>query len=219
MNQPVLNPCACGCGTLVAKTWARGHSARGYAKVQTLPPPDAPDEAFEDLGVINPFDLFPAGGVSFPAEDWEPPPLEQEKLEPEPEPAHARKDWRRPSGGGKKSPGRAPRLTQAIRGDINGKISFALEIPGRVWAARDPVCGGTFVQQRGEIADALTEIVCQSPDLVAWFTGPGGSFMLYLNLAAACWPVATVALAHHVYHTLDETPPDSQQPDYSRYAA
>jgi hypothetical protein len=213
MEQPALNPCACGCGTLVAKTWARGHSARGYAEVQAMPPPDAPDEAFEDLGVID-----PGPEMSYPAEDWEPPPAEPE-AEPEPEPAHARKDWRRPSGGGKKSPGRPPRLTQAIRGDINGKISFALEIPGRVWAARDPVCGGTFVQQRGEIADALTEIVCQSPDLVAWFTGPGGSFMLYLNLAAACWPVATIALAHHVYHTLDETPPDHQQPDYSRYAA
>jgi hypothetical protein len=218
MNQPVLNPCACGCGTLVAKTWARGHSARGYAKVQTLPPPDAPDEAFEDLGVIDP---GPELEVSYPAEDWEPSPAGPEaEAGQEPEPAHARKDWRRSGpGGGKKAAGRPPRLTQAIRGDINGKISFALEIPGRVWAARDPVCGGTFVQQRGEIADALTEIVCQSPDLVAWFTGPGGAFMLYLNLAAACWPVATIALAHHVYHTLDETPPDSQQPDYSRYAA
>jgi hypothetical protein len=216
MEQRELNPCACGCGELVPGTWKRGHSSRGYAGLRSLPPPDAPDEAFEDLGFAEP-EPEPVLEVSNPAEDWQPPPFE-----PEPAPAHARREWRRPSPSGSK--GRKaktpPKVTAGVRGDIDAKISFALEIPGRIWAARDPVCGGTFVQQRPEIASALTEIVCQSSDLVAWFTGPGGMFMLWLNLVAAAWPVATIVLAHHVYHSLDEgLVVDAQQPDYSRYAA
>jgi hypothetical protein len=95
-----------------------------------------------------------------------------------------------------------------------------LEIPGRVWEARDPVCGGTFVAQRPAISSALTDIVCQSPDLIAWFTGSGGAFMLWLNVAAACWPVLTVIMAHHVYHSIEQGA-DGQvpEPDLTRYAA
>jgi hypothetical protein len=215
-DQPELNPCACGCGKLVKGTWARGHSARGYANVRTLPPPDAPDAAFEDLGMLDP-DAAPELETSYPAEDWTPPPDAEPEIEPEP--AHARKDWRKaPRSKGQK--GKPPRVTVGVRGDINAKIGLMLEIPGQIWAARDPVCGGTFVQQRPQISSALTDIVCQSSDLVAWFTGPGGSFMLWFNLAVAMWPVATIALAHHVYHSFGEGEPvDYQQPDYSRYAA
>lgn len=183
--------------------------------VVPIPGPGAPDEEFEDLGVAEP-DLGwgpepeLAGPAPVPAGDAGP-------AEPDPEPAHARKNWREKRGPGR--PPKAGRITVPVRNDINAKISFALEIPGRVWAARDPACGGMFVQQRGDIADALTEIVCQSPDLVAWFTGTGGAFMLWLNLAAACWPVATVVMAHHVYHSLEGPGEDVQQPDFAQYAA
>jgi hypothetical protein len=104
-----------------------------------------------------------------------------------------------------------------MRTDIDAKISLMLEIPGRVWEARDPVCGGTFVTQRPEISAAFTDIVCQSPDLVAWFTGGGGQFMLWLNVMAACWPVLTVVMAHHVYHSIEVGEPADQ--DQVRYAA
>src|SRR5215469_11774431 len=112
----------------------------------------------------------------------------------------------------------APRLTAGVRGDINAKVSLLLEMPGQVWAARDPVCGGMFLAQRPAVADALTDIVCESADLIAFFTGPAGGFMRYLNLAAALYPVAGAVMAHHVYHTV-ETPVPAEQPDLAQYAA
>jgi hypothetical protein len=41
---------------------------------------------------------------------------------------------------------------------------------------------------------------------VAFFTGPGGKFMLYLEVAAALWPVIEVVSAHHVYHSIQIAP-------------
>jgi hypothetical protein len=195
-----------------------------------MPPPGSDFDAlagaaeqFGDIVDIGPTVPGPAGGPSpdrandqQTVPDDGPPPGADEP------PAHARQERKRRERdrSDRARPKAPPRVTAAIRGDIESKISFALEIPGRVWQARDPVCGTVFVEQRPEIAGALTEIVCQSPDLIAWFSGQGGQFMLWLNLAAACWPVATVALAHHVYHSIEaERPTDYQQPDYSRYAA
>jgi hypothetical protein len=180
----------------------------------------------EDVGTIDVDDTGPAravsGGSSGPVTDETPTSSGPEG--PDEPPAHAREPRRRRSRQRDDAPRKPARVTQAIRGDIESKISFALEIPGRVWQARDPVCGSVFIEQRPEMAAALTEIVCGSPDLVAWFTGTGGQFMLWLNLAAACWPVATMVMAHHVYHSIEveQAPVDYQQPpapDYSRYAA
>ena len=208
MDQPELHPCACGCGTPVKGTWVRGHANRGYANLAALPPPD--------LGVAE-----PEPELAHPAEDWQPGPEPGPAPPDDTGPAHARRDWHKKAAPPRKGSAKAPpRVTAGVRADIDAKLSFALEIPGRIWAARDPLCGGTFVEQRAEISAALTEIICTSSDLVAWFTGPGGQFMLWLNFAAAAWPVATVALAHHVYHSVGEGESGgAQQPDYTRYAA
>jgi hypothetical protein len=81
------------------------------------------------------------------------------------------------------------------------------------------LCGGTFVDCRPDIAEAVADIVCDSADLVAFFTGPGGAFMKYLNLGAAVWPVIEVVAAHHVYHTVEiaegEAGPVQQQGQYA----
>lgn len=244
-----MTPCACGCGTLVRGTWKRGHSRRGYAGFQPIPPPDAPDSAFEDLGLIEPTDSPETVRTKLEARAANPyrtaSELDGQGDEPDddgqgdesgelltdlaadaprtvsPGPAHTRREWRRSSK--RRSRPRpalkAPRLTATVKADVDAKISFALEIPGRLWAAKDPVCGAAFVEQRPEISAALTEIVCNSPDLLAWFTGAGGGYLLYLNLLATCWPVATLWLAHHVYHSVGE--PGDGQPDaaYGQYAA
>jgi hypothetical protein len=198
---------------------------RPAGSVALLPGPDDDLDSWDDMGMAIP-DPF-----SEPHSAAETPPGPQ-RYEAIPEdgeagsvasdspPAHAGKEWRKQQG--KSAPGagaRRGKVTASIRGDISAKISFALEIPGQLWKARDPICGGTFVEQRPDIADALTDIVCDSPDLVAFFAGPGGAFMKYMKLAAACWPVATVVMAHHVYHSLEEQPVDAQQPDYANYAA
>lgn len=214
-----LNRCACGCGELVAGQWKRGHSSRGVGGYvaplgdgeEDLPPVPFGAEVIDVGDLPGPRDQ---GGAQ-ESTPQEPPPGEDEP------PGHARREWQRRTERPPRarSGGKPFRVTQAIRGDIDAKISFALEIPGRVWQARDPVCGSVFVDQRPEIASALTEIVCQSSDLVAWFSGGGGQFMLWLNVMAAVWPVVTVAMAHHVYHSIAEEQVTQQQPDYGRFAA
>jgi len=157
----------------------------------------------DDLGEIP----FPSGQVSPepPAPGASPPSADPgaggEAAPRDEPPAHSRREWRRAAPVPASRP-RSIRVTAGIRADINAKISLPLEIAGRIFEARDPFCGGAFVAQRPEIADALTEIVCDSADLVAFFTGPAGGFMRYMNLAAALWPVLEVAAAHHVYHTI-----------------
>lgn len=225
--------CRCGCGgaTAANRNWIRGHASRGeggftasQAPLRTLP---GPDEIDFDAGTIDLDGLAPSGpGGANEAGPGSPPAAPGQApaggLPPRPAdepPGHARREWRR----GKQAarPPRPGRITAAIRSDIDAKLSLMLEVPGRLWQARDPVCGGVFVAQRPQIAGSLAEIVCRSPQLVEWFTGTGGGFLLYLDALAALWPVATVIMAHHVYHSIggDQPEADPLEPDYSRYAA
>ena len=95
------------------------------------------------------------------------------------------------------------KVTATVRRDIEAKIRMMLEVPGRVWESRDPLCGGMFVQQLPATSAAWTDIVCDSPDMVAWFTGVGGGFMKWLNAIVALQPVGMVVWGHHVAHTLE----------------
>ena len=191
--------------------WRRGHATRGEdgfrARGGGMDPLPGPEEFAEDAGIIDVDAPVPGGAASEagpvpPAADPYPGAGGLPPAAPDEPPAHATRDWHaRP---GKPPRGRPPKVTASARSDIAAKISLALEVPGRVWQARDPLCGGVFVAQREEIAGSLTSIVCQSPQLVAWFTGAGGSFMLMLDAMAAMWPVITVAMAHHVYHSVGD---------------
>lgn len=208
-EDTALPLCACGCGEQVATPgakWKRGHFHRGeQSHLEPLPGPDDDIDLSEEIDLGEPPEQGPPwyGPGGPPVEDVLPPDAPPADL----------KDAKRP-------PRRAPKVTATLRKDISAKISLGLEIPGRVWAARDPYCGGTFVQQRPAIADALTDIVCDSPDLVEWFAGPAGGFMKYLTLAAALQPVAVVVYGHHVAHTIgSEDQGQGQQQDMSRYAA
>ena len=197
---------------MVEGTWARGHARRGETgarRVRPIPGPDAiPDEMMEDAGELIPDepastplqnvdgpaepapDLPPLGPGSFPGDD--------------PPPAHGRREWKRVRVP-RKSPFRPKvnRVTAGVRGDIDAKIRFALQVPGTIWQARDPLCGGTFIEQIPETAEAFTDIVCDSADLVAFFAGSGGNFMKLLKLGAALMPVVQVTMAHHVYHSIE----------------
>ena len=73
------------------------------------------------------------------------------------------------------------------------------------------------MQQIPDTAEALTDIIVDSPELLAFFTGPGGSFMKALKLGVALMPVISTVAAHHVYHTIEDMPEDAQQP--RQYAA
>lgn len=203
--------------------YAEHPGARPAGSVALLPSPEeawADDGDWEDIGLAGPeSDPGPSPGPR----RYEAVPDEPQAPTADSGPAHAGKEWRKQAGardaprGGRNAP---RKVSVTVRSDISSKISLVLEVPGRVWQARDPVCGGAFIEQRPAISDALTEIVCGSPDLVAWFTGSGGQFMLWFNLVMACWPVAMTVTAHHVYHTIGEgDQEDMTRPDYQDYAA
>jgi hypothetical protein len=229
-------PCACGCGELTTGTWRRGHWARGeggYDPAEHGPAerllPGPGDEI--DLGDLDPAGLDEIDGPSPAEQDWIdrhggeaaraaanrvtdlPAPDEPEEIPADPAPGPIR------DRGGKGRKAAAPRVTVATRKDIEAKFGLMVEIPGRIWATRDPYCGGMFLQQAPDISAVAVDLIVQSPDLVAWFTGVGGGFMLWLNLITACQPVLYTVWAHHIAHAIDDQQPGPAQADTAQYAA
>lgn len=187
-------------------------------------PADLDDGVVLDVGELIPDDPEPGAppGPSQPAAPE--PPGDTAGSLPAPDadepPAHARRDWHQARTRAPK--GKPPKITAAVRGDIEAKIGFGLTIPGAMWAARDPICGGQFMAQLPEVARVGAAWVCRSSALVDWFTSPAGSgFILFLDTAAALGPVFTAIMAHHVYHSVEvgEAPADALAPDYGQYAA
>ena len=215
MTSPVtdINTCACGCGTEIGpdSQWARGHFHRGRAENRVQPIPGPEDEidldGILDMGEV-PDPGAGTGAGKRPGGDFPP----WDDLPPDEPPIDLGKPKDRPPRG------KAPKVAAGLRRDIDAKITIQLMIGGKIWVARDPICGGVFVAQVPPTADALTDIVCQSSDLVEWFTSTGGGFMLYLNLGAALLPVVQVVGAHHVFHTIGPAP-EQAQPDMAQYAA
>ena len=206
----------------MSSTWARGHWARKQAadrlKLAPLPGPDVADEDLElHLDLPEPPEWpgpSPSGPATGVADGPEPESEDTEAGEPKPI------GWP-PAGGGQRRSQSRVRVTAGMRRDIDAKLRLMLMVPGKLWEIRDPLCGGTFVRQEQDIAAALTSIVCDSADLVAFFTGPAGGFMKYLELLTALQPVAMMVWAHHIAHSVELPPQDGQQPlpDMARYAA
>lgn len=119
-----------------------------------------------------------------------------------------------------------PKITQAVRKDIRAKVAMLLGIVAAGWEARDPHCGGalgmSIPDQENDdettspgIATALTDIFCDSPDIVNWFT-TSGKYMKWLTLAMTLQSFVSTVIAHHITHRLrDEGTPE---PDWSVYA-
>jgi hypothetical protein len=63
-------------------------------------------------------------------------------------------------------------------------------------SAKDPICGGAFVNQADEIADAVAEIAMRNPKFMD-FLMSGGDAMIYLKLAMALTPALRTVLEHH----------------------
>jgi hypothetical protein len=174
-----------------------------------LPGPGVPDDEL-DMGTARPPEPPPAAPDASaghaPDEDDEP--------GPDSPPGHLSAAAPKRRGGA-----RQVRVSGTARKDIAAKVGVMLAVPGHVWQARDPLCGGTFVRQAPAIADALTDLICESADLVAFFTGPGGGFMKYLTLATALQPVGVVVWAHHIAHSAGEPQSGPAGPDMAAYAA
>jgi len=135
---------------------------------------------------------------------------DDEELPPDKAPGHLRSAKAGRNAG---KPRTRVRVTATVRKDVQAKIGFVLYPAGQVWSVRDPFCGGTFLQQVPDISEAMADLVCDSPDLLAWFTGPAGGFMKYFKLIMAVQPVAMAVWAHHIAHGPQPAyPQDAQQP-------
>jgi hypothetical protein len=120
----------------------------------------------------------------------------------------------------KKSP---VKVTPAVRKDIRAKLALLLGLPASIVKRRDPVCGTVMLQQVPDVSDALADIMCDSPDLVAFFTSSGSGYMKWLTLATALQPVLETGFKHHVSHSIGNQENEGSGPpvhqDWSRYAA
>jgi hypothetical protein len=221
--------CACGCGEPVIGSrkppgepvWKRGHKLRSTGgKLTSLPGPDDNlDSEDLDAGEAYPDDQPPELGDDLP--DWllngsdGPPAPEEPEITADRPPGRISE----PRTSGKRSGKANTRVTANLRKDVEAKIRFVLMPAGQAWSIRDQICGGTFLQQEPEISAALAEIVCDSPDLLAWFTGPAGGFMKYFRLLMAIQPVAMTAWAHHARHAQFMPADPNQPPQQQAYAA
>jgi hypothetical protein len=89
------------------------------------------------------------------------------------------------------------KVTRAVRDDITGKLAFWLSIPAEPWMRVDPYCGGAYADQIDQIALKAAPLICQSPDLVRWFS-KSSTFIMWTELGIACRPVVEAVIAHHV---------------------
>jgi len=182
----MANACACGCGELLPEGSNRQYK-RGHKNRVTEPGPEpisiAPDNPEDESEVYTLEDAI-------------------NNTPPDPEPKE-QPEYKA------KSP---IRITAAVRRDVEGKLAFVLMMTGQGIAMPDPVCGMALLENSDNIAKKLTPIICQSPDLVKWFTR-SGRYMLWVDLLMAMWPVLQVVYMHHIMHAAPAMPasPNGQQ--------
>jgi hypothetical protein len=133
--------------------------------------------------------------------DVMPPPADldeaRERVGRVPGSAHLRKGGKRAPRGEAKPKEAAPKVTPAVRRDIEGKVAFWLLIPAEPWRRVDPYCGQAYLDSIEDIALKATPLLCQSPAVVRWFA-KSTTFVQVTELAMACRPVAEAIIAHHV---------------------
>lgn len=140
--------------------------------------------------------------------------LELEEFEGDPEPFEKTSGVRgllgRSKGsGGAKAKGRRP--TATIQKDIRAKTALLLSMPATVWEVRDEYCGGAALAAVPAVSDALADIFCDSPEIVAWFTS-SGQFIKWLTLAAALKELTVTIVQHHITHSIGDEEQDEDQP-------
>jgi hypothetical protein len=140
--------------------------------------------------------------ISDAGQDPVPPPADldeaRERVGRVPGSAHLRKDRRTRAPRGEAKPKEpAPKVTTAVRRDIEGKVAFWLLIPAEPWRRVDPYCGQAYLDSIEDIALKATPLLCQSPAVVRWFA-KSTTFVQVTELAMACRPVAEAIIAHHV---------------------
>ena len=164
----MANVCACGCGELLPENSARQYKRGHKARL------DNPQNVTAESGENMPDDPFTLEDAAAQTPD-------------DPEPRDA-PEWK---------PKTVIKVTASIRRDVEGKLAFLLGMSAQLWSLPDPLCGNMMLEHSGNIAKKLTPIICQSPDVVKWFT-KGNNYILWLDLLMACTPVMQLVFMHHV---------------------
>lgn len=98
---------------------------------------------------------------------------------------------------------RGARVTVAVKKDVTAKVAFMLGLPAGMWKMADQHCGTVAVESVPGVAETLGEIICDSPDLVKWFTS-GGNYIRYLELVTRLQALAVAVYQHHIAHSVPE---------------
>jgi hypothetical protein len=204
-----MGECACGCGTPVApgKQWVRGHNMRvmsGPAPSRAADPGPPPDDGDDGRWWVN--DV-----------PYTPPFTYDEAADTTPDDADPA---RFP---GASPPADAIRITAAVRRDIEGKLAFWLSMGIDMWQMLDPYCAGVAADNVDKVSRKAAPLICQSPDLVRWFSRANG-FMLWTELGMSVKPIIAAVIAHHVTKSVTEIrtadgKTATQKADWSAYTA
>lgn len=218
------NLCKCGCGQRLPlyskREWKNGHKKafnkavnREYVNTirtergdEAKPNPTLnTDNVTVNPGTTNP--TVEGGGKNEEFPSW------TDSIPNDPDPDLSFRE-------GKDEPKSDPPLvvTKAIQQDIHGKLTFLLGMSSSMMVTMDPLCVGEFQKHLPNITAKMVPIICQSPDMVKFFTKSGG-FILWLDLATACWPVVQIIIAHHVTKSLKVENGEVLERDMSQYKA
>lgn len=213
-------PCQCGCGENLPegspRRFKRGHAKAHNRKVaqqilkeerakenQDSPPAPPPTaDAFADLGnswegIQDPFANL---GAELP-DDPEPDAQQREAA----------------SGDRIIQPDGTILVTKQVARDIQGKLAFLMSMPASMLMPLDPICMRVVLDQTPEISARLTPIICQSQDMVQFFTRSSG-FIMWISLGSAVWPVIQVVIAHHLTKSIGHDKEGNKiEKDYSGY--
>jgi hypothetical protein len=104
---------------------------------------------------------------------------------------------KRPEGNRRPKEPPPPKVTPAVRREIEEKLTALLEFFALGMQFRDPVCGQVLEDESANITRRMVTVICRRPRWVAWFT-EGADYQDWLMLATALQPVAVSLWSHHV---------------------
>lgn len=98
----------------------------------------------------------------------------------------------------------APKVTAKVKGDMSAAVGMMMMVTGPALMAKDPYCGGAFLDNSQKITDAVIPLLCRSHTVVAFFSDSSeNGWLLWFNLAIALSPVAMAIGKHHIIKSVE----------------
>lgn len=93
-------------------------------------------------------------------------------------------------------------VTQQVKDDMAGFLGLAVGIVGPPLVNVDAYCGGALISQSEAIVDAAIPLMCRSATLVKFFSDEKSSWLQWMMLGKALWPVAQAVGRHHIFGSI-----------------